>query len=54
MGAKNLMPFDLSVMKELNTSGTWTDILSGKTVQGGSYTLNSGEALVLVNSSVIR
>ena len=34
--------------------GTWTDILSGKTVQGGSYILNSGEALVLVNSSVIR
>lgn len=35
-------------------SGTWTDILSGKTVQGGSYTLHSGEALVLVNSSVVR
>lgn len=35
-------------------SGTWTDILSGKTVQGGSYTLHSGEALVLVNSSVAR
>ena len=35
-------------------SGTWTDILSGKTVQGGSYTLHSGEALVLVNSSVVK
>ena len=35
-------------------SGTWTDILSGKTVQGGNYTLNSGEALVLVNSSVVK
>ena len=35
-------------------SGTWTDILSGKTVQGGSYTLRSGEALVLVNSSVVK
>jgi len=35
-------------------SGTWTDILSGKTVQGGSYTLNSGDAIVLVNSSVNR
>lgn len=33
-------------------SGTWTDYLSGKTVQGGSYTLNPGEALVLVNSEV--
>ena len=41
--------------KTLNIpSGTWTDILSGKTVQGGNYVLNSGEALVLVNSSVIR
>jgi pullulanase/glycogen debranching enzyme len=35
-------------------SGTWVDILSGKTVQGGKYTLYSGEALVLVNSSVVR
>ena len=35
-------------------SGTWTDILSGKTVQGGSYTLHSGQALVLVNSSVVK
>lgn len=33
-------------------SGTWTDCLSGKTVQGGAYTLNPGEALVLVNSEV--
>ena len=41
--------------KSLNIpSGTWTDILSGKTVQGGNYVLNSGEALVLVNSSVSR
>ena len=35
-------------------SGTYTDIITGKTVQGGSYILNSGEALVLVNSSVVR
>ena len=35
-------------------SGTWTDILSGKTVNGGSYTLHSGQALVLVNSSVVK
>jgi hypothetical protein len=35
-------------------SGTYTDLLSGKTVQGGSYTLHSGEALVLVNSSVVK
>ena len=35
-------------------SGTWTDILSGNTVQGGSYTLQSGQALVLVNSSVVK
>ena len=35
-------------------SGTWTDILSGKTVQGGNYTLHSGQALVLVNSSVVK
>ena len=41
--------------KTLNVpSGTWTDILSGKTVQGGSYTLHSGQALVLVNSSVVK
>ncbi len=33
-------------------SGTWTDYLTGNTVQGGSYTLASGQALVLVNSSV--
>ena len=35
-------------------SGTWTDVLSGKTVQGGSYTLHPGQALVLVNSSVVK
>jgi hypothetical protein len=35
-------------------AGTWTDILSGKTIQGGSHALNSGEALVLVNTSVSR
>ena len=35
-------------------SGTWTDILSGKTVNGGSYVLHSGEALVLVNSAVVK
>lgn len=35
-------------------SGTWTDILSGKTVQGGNYTLHSGQALVLVNSYVVK
>ena len=35
-------------------SGTWIDILSGQTVQGGSYTLKPGQALVLVNSSVAR
>lgn len=35
-------------------SGSYIDILSGKTVQGGNYTLNSGEAIVLVNSSVVR
>lgn len=35
-------------------SDTWTDILSGKTVPGGKYTLNPGEALVLVNSSVVK
>ena len=35
-------------------SGTYTDILTGKTVQGESYTLNSGDALVLVNSSVVK
>ena len=41
--------------KTLNIpSGTWTDILTGKTVQGGSYTLHSGQALVLVNSSVVK
>ena len=33
-------------------SGTWTDYLTGETVSGGSYTLASGKALVLVNSSV--
>ena len=33
-------------------AGTWTDYLTGKTVSAGSYTLRSGEALVLVNSSV--
>jgi hypothetical protein len=33
-------------------SGTWTDYLTGNTVQGGSHTLASGQALVLVNSSV--
>lgn len=35
-------------------SGTWTDILSKKTVYGGNYTLYPGEALVLVNSSVVK
>lgn len=35
-------------------SGTYTDILSGNTVQGGSYTLYSGDALVIVNSSVVK
>ena len=35
-------------------SGTWTDILSGKTVNGGSYTLKTGQALVLVNSAVVK
>ena len=35
-------------------SGTWTDILSGNTVPAGSYTLSSGQALVLVNSSVVK
>lgn len=35
-------------------SGTWTDILSGKTVNGGTYVLNSGESLVLVNSAVVK
>ena len=35
-------------------SGTYTDILTGKTVQGGKYVLNSGQALVLVNSSVVK
>jgi hypothetical protein len=35
-------------------AGTWNDILSGKTIQGGSHALNSGEALVLVNTSVSR
>lgn len=33
-------------------SGTWTDYLTGESVSGGSYTLVSGKALVLVNSSV--
>ena len=33
-------------------SGSWTDYLTGQTVSSGSYTLNSGKALVLVNSSV--
>ena len=33
-------------------SGIWTDYLTGQTVSGGSYTLASGKALVLVNSSV--
>ena len=41
--------------KTLNIpSGTYTDIITGKTVQGGNYVLNSGEALVLVNSSVVK
>ena len=31
-----------------------TDILSGKTVNGGSYTLKTGQALVLVNSAVVK
>ena len=35
-------------------SGTWTDILTGKTVNGGSYVLHSGQALVLVNSAVVK
>lgn len=35
-------------------SGTWTDILTGNTVNGGNYTLYSGQSLVLVNSSVNR
>ena len=35
-------------------AGTWTDILSGNTIQGGNYTLQSGQALVLVNSSVVK
>ena len=35
-------------------SGTWTDILTGATVNGGSYTLGTGKALVLVNSSVVK
>jgi 1,4-alpha-glucan branching enzyme len=44
---------DKAASQNLNIpSGTWTDILSGQTVQGGSYTLHSGQALVLVNSSV--
>jgi hypothetical protein len=34
--------------------GTWTDILTGKTVNGGSYVLHSGQALVLVNSAVVK
>ena len=33
-------------------SGTWTDYLTGNIIQGGSYNLKSGEAIVLVNSSV--
>ena len=35
-------------------SGTWTDILTGNTVNGGSYALKPGNALVLVNSSVVK
>ena len=46
---------DNAASKTLNIpAGTYTDILSGKTVQGGSYVLNSGQALVLVNSSVVK
>jgi len=33
-------------------SGTWTDYLTGKVINGGPYTIKSGEAIVLVNSSV--
>lgn len=33
-------------------SGVWTDYLTGDTVNGGTYQLASGRALVLVNSSV--
>ena len=41
--------------KTLNIpAGTYTDILTGKTVQGGSYVLNSGQALVLVGNSVVK
>lgn len=39
MGAKNLMPFDLSVMKELNTSGTWTDNVYS--FRGVDFTVNA-------------
>ena len=35
-------------------SGTWTDILTGNTFQGGNHTLQSGQALVLVNSAVVK
>ena len=36
------------------TDGPWTDVLTGKTVNNGSYVLKSGQALVLVNSSVVK
>ena len=36
------------------TDGPWTDVLTGKTVNNGSYTLKSGQALVLVNSAVTK
>ena len=39
MGAKNLMPFDLSVMKELNTSGTWADNVYS--FRGVDFTVNA-------------
>ena len=59
-GSKQLVGFvnfhgNASAAKSVTIpSGTWTDILTGKTVQGGSYNLNTGEALVLVNSAVVR
>ena len=36
------------------TDGPWTDVLTGKTVNNGSYVLKSGQAIVLVNSAVVK
>ena len=45
---------DLSSQTINIAAGTWTDILTGNTVQGGSHTLKPGEAIVLVNSNVTK